>query len=68
MAESCENVRRRAEQAAESGALDRSSALRLLDPRQRGVLILFRDRDTITSHDVEALLEVSQRTARSLIR
>jgi predicted HTH transcriptional regulator len=67
MAESFENVKKRAEEAAESGAPDSSHLLRRLDPRQRRVLALFKDSDTITSRDVEKLFAVSQRTARNLL-
>ncbi|MBL9173340.1 MAG: Fic family protein [Verrucomicrobiales bacterium] len=67
MAESFEKVRQRAEEAAGLGARDASAQLRQLDPRQRMVLGLFRDRDTITSHDVERLFKLSQRTARDLL-
>lgn len=67
MAESFENVRKRAEEAAGLGARDASAQLRQLDPRQRKVLGLFRDTDTITSHDVERLFKLSQRTARDLL-
>jgi Fic family protein len=67
MAESFENVRKRAAEAASLGAHDASQQLRMLDPRQRKVLGLFRDRDTITSHDVERLFKLSQRTARDLL-
>jgi len=67
MAESFENVRKRAEEAAGLGARDASAQLRQLDPRQRKVLGLFRDRDTITSHEVELLFKLSQRMARDLL-
>lgn len=60
-------MRKRAEEAAGLGAQDASQQLRLLDPRQRRVLGLFRTRDTITSHDVERLFKLSQRTARELL-
>jgi len=66
-AESFKSVRKRAEEAAGIGARDASAQLRQLDPRQRKVLGLFRDRDTITSHDVERLFKFSQRTARDLL-
>ncbi len=66
VAESFENVKRRAEEAA--GSADVSPLLRKLDPRQRKALELFRDSDTITSRDVERLFTVSQRTARHLLR
>jgi Fic family protein len=66
MAESFESVRNRAAEAA--GSVDASPWLRKLDPRQRKVLELFRERDTITSHDVERLFTISQRTARLLLK
>ena len=67
MAESFESVRKRAEEAAGLGVPDASHQLRMLDPRQRKVLGLFRDRDTIASHDVERLFKLSQRTSRELL-
>ena len=67
VAESFENVKRRAEEAAGGGAKDFSPLLRRLDPRQRRALELFRLADTITSRDVEKLFGVSQRTARDLL-
>lgn len=66
MAESFESVKRRAAEAA--GSTDASRWLRSLEPRQRKVLELFRNGDTITSHDVERLFTISQRTARLLLR
>ena len=67
MAEAFESVRRRAQEAAAGGVADRSFALRRLDPRQRGALVLFRDREAIASRDIEKLFGVSQRTARALL-
>ena len=67
MADSFENVKRRAQEAAGSGAKDRSPALRRLDPRQRKALELFRDSNAITSRDIEALFGISQRAARNLL-
>ncbi len=67
MAESFENVKNRASDAAGSGARDRSAALRRLDPRQRKALELFRQSDAITSRDIEALFGISQRAARNLL-
>src|SRR5262249_6482223 len=60
VAESFENVRRRTEQAAQTGARDDSPRLRELDPRQRKALELFRKSDSITSRDVENLFQISQ--------
>jgi Fic family protein len=67
MADSFESVRRRAQEAAGSGASDRSQALRRLDPRQRAALGLFRESDVITSRNIEALFGISQRAARNLL-
>ena len=67
MADSFESVKRRAEEAAGSGAQDRSPMMRRLDPRQRKALELFKDSNTITSRDIEALFGISQRAARNLL-
>jgi Fic family protein len=67
MAESVERVKKRAEEAAGTGAQDSSHLLRRLDPRQRRALTLFKDSETITSRDIEKLFAVSQRTARNLL-
>jgi Fic family protein len=67
MAQSFESVKKRAEEAAGSGAQDWSHLLRRLDPRQRRALALFKDSETITSRDVAKLFAVSQRTARNLL-
>jgi Fic family protein len=67
MAESFENVKKRAREAAGTGAQDRSAALRRLDPRQRAALALFSQCDVITSRDIEALFRISQRAARNLL-
>jgi len=67
MADSFENVKRRAAEAAQAGARDLSALLRTLDPRQRKALDLFRSSETITSRDVEKLFGISQRTARGLL-
>ena len=67
MAESFENAQNRAREAAGRGVQDRSDALRRLDPRQRAALELFRQRDMITSRDIEALFGISQRAARNLL-
>jgi Fic family protein len=67
VATSFESVRRRAQEAAGTGALDQSAALRRLDPRQRKALELFRASTVITSRDVEALFGISQRASRNLL-
>ena len=67
MADSFENVKKRAQEAAGIGAKDRSPLLRRLDPRQRNALELFRESNNITSRDIEALFSISQRTARNIL-
>jgi Fic family protein len=68
VADSFESVRKRAQEAADSGARDASLDLRKLDPRQRTALSLFRQSNAITSRDVELLFSISQRMARNLLR
>jgi len=67
VATSFESVRRRAQEAAGTGAMDQSLALRRLDPRQRKALELFRGSEVITSRDVETLFGISQRAARNIL-
>jgi len=67
VAESFENVKKRAQKAADTGGKDASALLRKLDPRQRKALELFRQSDAITSRDVEQMFTISQRTARNLL-
>ncbi len=68
VAESFEAVKKRAQEAAGTGAKDYSPLLRQLYPRQRRALELFRQSATVTSRDVEKLFLVSQRSARNLLR
>jgi Fic family protein len=67
MADSFESVKRRAAEAASSGAQDRSPLLRRLDPRQRRALGLFNESDFITSSNVAELFSISERAARNLL-
>ena len=67
MADSFENVRRRASEAAGSGKSDQSKAMRKLDPRQRKALELFQESNNITSRDMEGLFRISQRASRNLL-
>jgi Fic family protein len=67
MAESFEAVKRRAEEAAGTGAQVSSHLLRTLDPRQRQALALFKEHETITSREVEKIFSISQRMARHLL-
>lgn len=66
MAESFENMMRRMAEARESGSLDQSAQLRKLDPKQRRVLELFKEFDTITSHQVGELFGFKSRTNSKL--
>jgi Fic family protein len=68
VAESFENVKNRARQAAAAGVKDESPQLRRLDARQRKALELFQRTELITSRDIESLFSVSQRTARNILR
>jgi len=67
LAESFENVRRRAEAAEMRGEQDRSGALRRLDPRQRKALDLFRRSNFIVSSDLGELFGISQRASRNIL-
>lgn len=67
VADSFESVKRRAAEAAGSGARDRSLVLRRLDPRQRKALVLFKESDFITSSNVAKLFSISERAARNLL-
>jgi Fic family protein len=66
-ADSFENARKRAQEAAGTGVEDISPWLRKLDPRQRKSLELFRHSDAITSRDIAKLFTLSQRAARNLL-
>ena len=63
MLDSFEHVKQAAQ--AREGK-DKSALLRSLSPRQRKLLTLFEDSDTITSKDVEELFGFSSRSARLL--
>jgi hypothetical protein len=66
-ADSFESVKRRAAEAASSGAHDCSLVLRRLDPRQRKALVLFQESDFIASSNVAELFSISERAARNLL-
>jgi Fic family protein len=66
MLDACENVLRHTGQAQADGAADKSAVLRALTPKQRKVLPLFEEKETITSKDVQALFGFSARSARLL--
>ncbi len=67
MAESFENVKRRALESAGSGAQDHTPVLRRLDPRQRKGVELFRHSTAITSRDVGVMFGISDRAAHNLL-
>ena len=50
-----ESVRRQAKEAAGTGALEQSAALRRLDPSQRKALEFFRENTAITDEMIETL-------------
>jgi Fic family protein len=63
MLDSFEHVKKVAQS---EGGKDKSALLRSFTPKQRKVLTLFEDSDTITSKDVEELFGFSSRSARLL--
>jgi Fic family protein len=62
------NVKNRVSQAAGKDETDKSKILRTLTPKQRKVLTLFSERETITSKDIESLFGFSSRAARFLLK
>jgi hypothetical protein len=61
-------VRVQAYAAASRGGRDSSLLLRRLDPRQRQVLEMFRDHETVPSTSVAQHLDISPRAASDLCR
>ncbi len=68
MAQAFADVRAAATAAEARAAPDQSTLLRSLDPRQRRMLELFRERDIATSTEIAAYLGLSQRTVVPLCR
>lgn len=70
MADALGSIRSRAAaaQPAAGSTRDDSAALRLLDPRARRLLELFRDHGIVTSAQIASHLGLSQRTVASLAR
>ena len=66
MQDAFEHVKVRAAEASGKGISDKSAILRTLTPKQRKVLPLFEDQDTIVSKDIESLFGFSARSARLL--
>lgn len=69
MADALGSIRSRAAaQSTTGGAADDSAALRLLDPRARRLLELFRDHGIVTTAQIASHLGLSQRTVATLAR
>jgi len=66
MAESFENVKHRAAEAAATGEKDASAQLRKLDAKKKRALTLFLREETITSKQIQKLFGMPERTARHL--
>lgn len=66
MASSFENVVKRMVEARQSGSKDQSDLLRVLDPKQRKALNLFRDFEVITSRQIGELFGFKPRTSALL--
>lgn len=68
MAESFAAVRAQAAKGALRGAVDRSPTLRNLDPRQRRLVVLFKDQKSASTAEIAAHLGLSPRTVTALCR
>jgi Fic family protein len=66
MAHSFERVSAHMQKASQEGASDQSEILRSLDPRQRRVLELFADADTVTACQMASLFGFKPRTSAHL--
>lgn len=67
VAYSFEKVKLQALEAANKGAKDQSNVLRILNPRQRKSLRLFKKKAYITSRDIAFLFGISERAARDVL-
>jgi Fic family protein len=66
MVVSFENILKRMTEADNKGSPDQSSMIRKLDPRQRKVLELFREFETITSRQIGELFGFKPRTSAQI--
>lgn len=66
MQDAFQKVEKRAMEAADAGVPDQSPALSRLSARQRKILLLFENQESITARDVEELFSFSARSARAL--
>ena len=68
IANSFENVLKRLQEEDLKGATDQSAALRKLDPKQRKVLTLFQEFETITARQIGELFGFKDRASTQLCR
>lgn len=66
MAIAFENVLKRMDEAKTQGSIDQSPLIRKLDPKQRKVLELFQEFETITSRQIGELFGFKPRTSAAL--
>ena len=66
MAVAFENVLKRMDEAKTQGSIDQSALIRKLDPKQRKVLELFQEFETITSRQIGELFGFKPRTSAAL--
>jgi len=66
MMQSFESVEAQAKRESMTGAVDRSQALRALDPKQRKVLALFEDSREVTAKQLAELFGMQQQSAAKL--
>lgn len=66
MVESFEKVQLHARKAHKSGEIDASKLLQEMSPQQRKIMVLFRNRQTITAQDIQKFFNLKPRTARAL--
>ena len=66
MAVSFENVFARMSEAGVKGSRDQSALIRKLDPRQRKVLSLFQEFETVTSHQIGEMFGFKPRTSSQI--
>ena len=68
MLDSFKNIQKHTEQINNNSDNNKNKLFRSLTPQQRKVLILFEDKDVITSNDIAELFNFTQRSARNLAK
>lgn len=68
MLDSFKNIQKHTEQINNNSDDNKNKLFRSLTPQQRKVLILFEDKDVITSNDIAELFNFTQRSARNLAK